>query len=47
MKIGNRVLDIREKNVSNFTHENWEEIGLITGFSELIAKDSRLLRSLS
>lgn len=44
---GQRLLKIREKIVSNFTHENWEEIGLLTGFSDLIKQHKRLLRSLS
>lgn len=47
LDLGQRILKIREKIVSNFTHENWEEIGLLTGFSDLIKNHKRLLRSLS
>lgn len=47
LELGQRILKIREKIVSNFTHENWEEIGLLTGFSDLIKNHKRLLRSLS
>ncbi len=47
LDLGQRILKIREQIVSNFTHENWEEIGLLTGFSELIKSHKRLLRSLS
>lgn len=47
LNLGQRILEIREKIVSNFTHENWEEIGLLTGFSDLIKNHKRLLRSLS
>ena len=44
---GQRVLRIRERIVSNFTAEHWQEVGLLTGFSDLISGHSRLLRSLS
>jgi hypothetical protein len=44
---GERILKIRERIVSNFTAENWEEIGLLTGGSDIIDHHSRLLRSLS
>lgn len=47
LSLGQRILKIRERVVSNFTHENWQEIGLLTGFSEMINKHKRLLRSLS
>ena len=47
LELGNRILKIRERIVSNFTHENWQEIGLLTGFSEMINQHQRLLRSLS
>lgn len=42
-----KILRIREKIVSNFTAEHWREIGLLTGFSNLIIGHQRLLRSLS
>lgn len=44
---GQRILRIRERIVSNFTAEHWQEIGLLTGFSDLINGHQRLLRSLS
>jgi hypothetical protein len=44
---GQRILRLRERIVSNFTSENWQEIGLLTGFSDLINRHQRLLRSLS
>ena len=44
---GKRILQIREGIISNFTAENWQEIGLLTGFSDLINRHQRLLRSLS
>lgn len=47
LDLGQRILTIREKIVSNFTRENWEEIGLLTGFSDLIKGHERLLRSLN
>lgn len=47
LELGKRIIQIREKIVSNFTRENWEEIGLLTGFSDLIKGHDRLLRSLN
>ena len=47
LELGERIIKIRERIVSNFTHENWEEIGILTGFSDLIKGHKRLLRSLS
>lgn len=47
LDLGQRIIKIRERIVSNFTYENWEEIGLLTGFSDLIKGHKRLLRSLS
>jgi AbiJ N-terminal domain 5 len=47
LDLGQRILSIRERVVSNFTHEHWQEIGLLTGFAELINRHQRLLRSLS
>lgn len=47
LETGQRVLKARERIVSNFTYEHWQEIGLLTGFSDLINKHQRLLRSLA
>jgi len=44
---GQRILDLKAKIVANFTRENWVELGLLTGFHDLIKNHSRLLRSLS
>ena len=44
---GKRILELKERIVSNFTAEHWREIGLLTGFSELITNHDRLLRSLA
>ena len=45
--LGNRILALRQKVVADFNAEDWEEVGLLTGFSDLISKHPRLLRSLS
>ncbi len=44
---GKRILDLRSRIVSNFSLTNWDEVGLLTGLSELISHHPRLLRSLS
>lgn len=44
---GQRLIDLRERIVSNFDSGDWEEIGLLTGCSEIISGHPRLLRSLS
>jgi hypothetical protein len=46
-EIGKEIIRLRPIIEANFTHENWEEIGLITGGSDIISGHSRLLRSLS
>lgn len=46
-KLGHRVLEIRDRIVSNFDAGDWEEMGLLTGYSDAISGHSRLLRSLS
>ena len=45
--LGNRIIELRKRVVAHFDHGNWEEIGLLTGFSDLITRHPRLLRSLS
>lgn len=45
--LGERILALRQRIVSDFTAENWEELGLLTGTSDLINHHPRLLRSLS
>jgi hypothetical protein len=44
--LGNRLIELRARIVAGFDSGNWEELGLLTGASDLINKDSRLLRSL-
>ena len=46
-RLGKRVLALREKVVAEFSAGDWEEVGLLTGFSDLISNHPRLLRSLS
>lgn len=45
--LGKRILALRERVVADFDAGDWEEIGLLTGFSDLISNHPRLLRSLS
>ena len=45
--LGNRLIELRARIVDGFDAGNWEEIGLLTGATELITRHSRLLRSLS
>jgi len=45
--LGKRILVLRERVVADFNAGDWEEIGLLTGYSDLISKHPRLLRSLS
>lgn len=45
--LGKRILALREKVVAEFDAGDWEEVGLLTGFSEQISKHPRLLRSLA
>jgi hypothetical protein len=45
--LGQRLIHLRERIVANFDHGNWEEIGLLTGCSDIIDNHPRLLRSLS
>src|SRR4051812_37160823 len=45
--LGQRILALKERIKSNFSATNWDEVGLLTGHSDLILKHPRLLRSLS
>jgi len=47
IELGKRILALRERVVAEFTSSDWEEVGLLTGFSNLISTHDRLLRSLS
>ncbi|MCG8017722.1 MAG: hypothetical protein JAY97_16025 [Candidatus Thiodiazotropha sp. 'RUGA'] len=44
---GQKILNLKDRIVANFTRENWVELGLLTGFHDLINGHSRLLRSLA
>jgi hypothetical protein len=44
---GKRILEVKDRIIANFTRENWVELGLLTGFHDLINNHSRLLRSLA
>lgn len=44
---GKRILDLRAHVIADFDAESWEEIGLLTGHSNIINNHDRLLRSLS
>lgn len=46
-EFGRRLIELQERIVSHFRSENWEEIGVLTGCSEIIDSHPRLLRSLS
>ena len=41
-----RILALRASVIANFNAGDWEETGLLTGFSEEISHHPRLLRSL-
>lgn len=45
--LGARLIDLRSRICEGFDANNWEELGLLTGASELITGHPRLLRSLS
>ena len=44
--LGKRVLALRERVVAEFSAGDWEEVGLLTGYSDVISEHPRLLRSL-
>lgn len=41
------LYSIKTRIVNNFTFADWQEIGLLTGYSDFIQHHSRLLRSLN
>jgi hypothetical protein len=45
--LGNRLIKLRAQIVDGFDAGNWEELGLLTGTTDLIMQHPRLLRSLS
>jgi hypothetical protein len=47
IEIGKRIIALRGRVVGNFNAGNWEEVGLLTGQTDIINGHSRLLRSLS
>lgn len=44
--LGKRVLALRERVVADFSASDWDEVGLLTGYSDVISRHPRLLRSL-
>ncbi|MCU1500486.1 MAG: hypothetical protein JWM47_4439 [Acidimicrobiales bacterium] len=46
-ELGKRILALRDRVVADFDAGDWEEIGMLTGHSDLISKHPRLLRSLA
>jgi len=47
LELGKRILALRERVVAEFNSGDWGEVGLLTGFSDMIDRHPRLLRSLS
>jgi hypothetical protein len=47
LALGNRLIELRERVVASFDAGNWEEVGLLTGATDIINNHHRLLRSLS
>ena len=45
--LGKRILALRDRVIAEFTVSDWHEAGLLTGFSDLVSRHKRLLRSLS
>lgn len=45
--LGYRLFELRARIVDGFDADNWEELGLLTGASEVITRHPRLFRSLS
>ena len=46
-ELGKHLIELRSRIVEGFDAGNWEEVGLLTGATELITRHPRLLRSLS
>ena len=46
-ELGQRILALRETVAAHFDANDWDEVGLLTGFADPIRKHPRLLRSLS
>lgn len=44
--LGNKLIELKERIVNGFDSGNWEEVGLLTGTTDLILGHPRLLRSL-
>lgn len=41
-ELGKRILSLRERVVAEFTSGDWEEVGLLTGFSDLISRETQI-----
>jgi len=44
---GKKIISLKDRILSGFTQSDWEEVGLLTGCSDIILGHHRLLRSLS
>jgi len=44
---GKYIIELKNRIVAHFDSANWDEIGLLTGYSDYISQHPRLLRSLS
>lgn len=44
-EIGYKIIELKDKIVSNFTTSNWQELGMLVGLSHIISNHKRLLRS--
>jgi hypothetical protein len=44
---GKKIISLKDRILSFFTQSDWEEVGLLTGCSDIILGHHRLLRSLS
>jgi len=46
-ELGEKIIALRQSIVANFNAGDWEEVGLLSGHSDMIDNHPRLLRSLS
>jgi hypothetical protein len=44
--LGRKIVELTQRIVAGFDRGNWEEVGLLTGQSDVIVRHPRLLRSL-
>ncbi len=46
VQLGKELIEIKNQIVKEFSRSEWLELGFLTGYSEMIEKHPRLLRSL-